>query len=311
MPKRRSLPPLNALRTFEAFGRHLNLRDTADELCVTESAISRQLKHLEEFLNTKLIERTGRSTRLTALGLEYISTLTTSLSSIDAQTNLLFSPQLPQHGETRLRLGVSPNFSEEWLVHRLSDFHTQHPGLVLEVHTNYTYPAGLMLDLVDVEVITGPHVENDFLEQRLFRMQDFPVCSPSLIADTTLPMSLSALSQLPLLHEGSPHWWTAWFQDVGLKLEDTPEEIIIHDATLLMRFVLLDKGVALGDHISSLEYLRTGQLVRPVQEAQVTDDWVSLLTRPDAVDEPAVRAFTRWLTTEMKIFIDQLPDYRE
>jgi len=309
MQNRRKLPPLNALRAFEAFGRHLNLRDTADELCVTESAVSRQLKHLEEYLGAKLMERVGRSTHLTEIGHEYLGSLTPSFDQMRDHTHRLFSPIGPARGTHRLRLGVSPSFSEEWLALRLGDFESKHPGISLEIVTNHIDPVGVTLDNVDVEVTYGPYVETEAPGEKLFRIQDFPVCNPGLVEGRELPLSLADLARLPLLHEASPHWWPEWFMAVGHRIDPIPGAVVVHDPSLTIRLALLGKGVALGDYISSYQHLQDGSLVRPVTDTQVTDDWVCLVRKPGTEDSPVASAFCDWLRSQMRDFIALLPDY--
>lgn len=104
-----NLPPLNALKSFEAFSRHLNLRDAAQELCVTESAVSRQLKQLEGYLGVKLLERVGRNSQLTDVGQHYSRALSQGLYVMSEATERLFPP-LTRYGFRQvLKIGVGPD----------------------------------------------------------------------------------------------------------------------------------------------------------------------------------------------------------
>lgn len=306
--RRYNLPPLNALKTFEAFGRHLNLHDAADELCVTQSAVSRQLRHLEEHLGVKLLERIGRSTQLTDLGHRYLNTLSTSLSSISDMTDSLF-PKQRTGGQELLLIGIDPIFAHYWLTPRLGSFRKQHPEIALELYVNHNMLMEAPLEQVDLEIYTGRVFPLELHCDKLFHIHDFAVCSPSLLEGDRQIQTARDLLQLPLLHEGSPHWWPAWLEAVGCT--EKPDKVgpVIYDEVLCIKLALEGQGVVLGDHISSADFLRNGKLVRPTSDTMVTEDWVSLLIKPEKLRNPAVEAFRNWIQQAMADFKKQLDDY--
>lgn len=305
------LPPLNALKAFEAFSRHLNLRDAAQELCVTESAVSRQLKQLETFLGVKLLERVGRNSQLTDVGQHYSKALSQGLSTISEATERLF-PYPSRRGVRQvLKIGVGPVFAEYWLSTRLGEFRELHPNIDLELHVNHNLLLEAPLERVDVEIYTGNATHPEFLCDRLFQIQDFAVCSPALLHEIGEVTQVSDLLKFPLLHEGSTHWWAQWFSSAGCRQKTPKHGPIIYDQIQCIKLALAGEGIALADHISTLDHIKNGELVRPIKHKLITEHWISLLIKPEKMKEAPVLAFRKWLLTSMKAFKSGLEDYNE
>ena len=296
------LPPLNALKAFEAVGRHLSFKLAAEELCVTQSAVSRQITQLESYLNVKLLERSNRGVKLTHLGEEYLSSLTKAFQGISDSTAALFPSKTSKHYQRTLKIGVGAAFAEYWLTSRIGQFRDKYPQLKLEIHINqFQYKkAEAPLDDVDVEIYTGSKKFPGYHVDPLFQLIDYPVCSPRLI-ETPLN-NVDELRNFALIHEDSTHWWPRWFEAVGSKSKESCEGPVIHDETLTIKLAVAGEGVALGDAISTAPYLRDGELIKPVKEGMVTDDWVSLLTRENKPPSPEAELFSEWLKSEMAQF---------
>ncbi|NVK36891.1 MAG: LysR family transcriptional regulator [Gammaproteobacteria bacterium] len=305
------LPPLNPLKTFEAFSRHLNLRDAAQELYVTESAVSRQLKQLEVYLGVKLLERVGRNSQLTDVGQHYSKALSQGFYVIAEATERLF-PR-PDHLGVRqvLKIGVGPVFAEYWLSKRLGEFRALHPNIDLELHVNHNLLLEAPLERVDLEIYTGNATHNEFLCDPLFQIQDFAVCSPSLLNEIGKVSDVNELRKFPLLHEGSTHWWAQWFKSAGCKQKLPKNGPIIYDQIQCIKLALAGEGIALADHISTLEHMQNGELVRPIKHKLITQHWISLLIKPEKIKEAPVVAFRHWLLNSMAQFKSELEDYHE
>ena len=298
MVSNNNLPPLNALKAFEAYGRHMNMKAAADELCVTPSAVSRQLRQLEDYLGVKLLERVGRSTLLTESGKRYLSSVSDSLKRISSATDDIFPRKRHLPRPRILKIGCGPVFAEFWLAGKIGRFRQQNPDIELQIQINHNVVVDMPLDNVDVEVYTGHLDWPDFHSEALFQIRDFPVCSPALLEKYGSPSNLEELSRMPLLHEGSMHWWPGWLKAMGCQGGIEAAGTLVFDETLCLKLALAGEGVALVDDISAREYLTRGELIRPVDHEEVTDDWVMLLVATDKRDNPLVNTFCHWLQSE-------------
>ena len=299
---RYNLPPLNALKTFEAFGRYLNLREAADELCVTQSAVSRQLKQLEDHLDCKLLERVGRSTVLTDVGKRYLEALTSSLSDISQATDELFPKHRSPLQKQVLKISVGPVFAEYWLMPRLPAFYELHPDIHLEIQVTRNQLINTPTDRVDVEIFTGGNIPDEFEAVQLIKIIDFAVCSPDFLAVHGPINSLDDLLALPLLHEGSTHWWPAWLKNAGCEKSYVSSGSVMYDETLCLKMALAGQGVALADQISAHAFLESGQLVKPLHDAVEAPEWVNLITHRKKALSHNAQCFKAWLIDEMQAF---------
>lgn len=296
------LPPLTALRSFEAFGRHLNLRDTADELCVTQSAISRQIKQLEDHLGVKLISRNGRNSQLTQIGSQYLSTIGQSFNQIAQQTQLLFPSHKNQSLKTHVKLGISPVMAEYWLLPRLTKLKDHLPNIDLEIYINRGVNNDTPLSHVDLELFHGPLNNDEYLCEKLFQIIDFPVCSPTLAAPKEAITTLDDMLQHQLIHEVSPHWWPAWLKAVGFQGKSANHGPLIDDEVLPIKLALQGQGIAMGDYLSTYQYLKTGQLIRPVKEFLLTEEWLCLLLKPHNQNKAYITDLCIWIRAQMDDF---------
>ncbi|MCR8922470.1 LysR substrate-binding domain-containing protein [Dasania sp. GY-MA-18] len=298
------LPPLNALKAFEAVGRHQSFKKATVELCVTQSAVSRQISLLEDYLGVKLLERNNRKTQLTDIGQSYLAALTAAFKGISDSTAALFPSKVHKHFQRSLKIGVGPAFAEYWLTGRIGLFRDKYPQIKLEIHINQNLRVAAPLNDVDVEIYTGPKIFEGYSREPLFQIVDYPVCSPRLIDE---PLNeVAELHNYTLLHESSNHWWPRWFEAVGCSEKGQGAGPVIHDETLCVKLAVAGEGIALGDAISTAPYLRSGELIKPVAAGMVTNDWVSILKKEHAHDSAEVTLFCEWLRSEMQQFIASL-----
>jgi LysR family glycine cleavage system transcriptional activator len=295
---RRSLPPLRALRAFEAAARHLSFSQAAAEIGVTPSAISHQIKSLEDWLGTPLFNRLTRSLSLTEAGEEALPLLTEGFDRLAAGAARLQA----RMDENLLTISVSPGFGSLWLVPRLDRFRRQNPEI--EVRIDGT---DRLVDIAggeaDVAIRYGPGGYTDVQSHRLFAMRATPVCSPDLLERGPPLQSPSDLEQQTLLHvewkeaEGS---WRTWLLAAGATDVDpfrgprfTKEEMAVQAA-------LSGEGVALiGDRMAA-DHLAAGRLVRPFSVKMSTPLIFAyyLLVPFDKSDESKINSFQDWLLTE-------------
>ena len=181
MPK--DLPPLTALRAFEAAGRHLSITRAADELCVTAAAVSHQVKALEDYLEVRLFRRTGNSLFLTDAGQAFLPGLRAGFAALEHAMNALHEHDL----RGAVVLSVAPVFASKWLIPRLEDFHAAHPEIDVRISATLEL-ADFERDGIDAAIRLGRGRYPGLVAHRLFGESVVPMCSPALRA--------SALSRL-------------------------------------------------------------------------------------------------------------------
>ncbi len=176
----RRLPSLNGLRAFEAAARHESFTKAADELCVTQGAVSHQVKALEAELGVKFFNREPKRLIITEAGRRYLEVVRDALDRVTAGTDSL---QQRQNAGV-LTVSTSPNFASKWLVHRLGRFAEAHPGINLRVSANMHHVDFARED-IDIAVRHGDGTEHGLHVTRLYTEELLPVCSPALLAGPT------------------------------------------------------------------------------------------------------------------------------
>ena len=291
----RRLPPLTALRAFEAAARHLSFTRAANELFVTQAAISHQIKALESFLGVKLFHRQSRTLRLTSQGQEYLPAVNKAFDAIADATRRL----LAHEARGTLTVSVLPSFAARWLVTRLGRFHERHPDISLRVA-----PSAELVDFSRDEVDVGIRFGNGrypgLYACRLLTEDLFPVCSPALLRDADPPLRKPRdLEHFTLLHDDSYGDWRTWLLAAGVNNVDPARGTIFHDASMLLQAAVAGQGVAIARGVLAADYLKEGRLVRPF-ELSLPLDYAYYLVCPRAsANDPKVEAFRDWLVAEV------------
>src|SRR6478609_1501248 len=201
------LPPLNALKAFEAAARHESFTRAAEELCVTQGAVSHQVKALEAELAVKLFNRERQRLIITEAGRDYLAVVRDAFDRIAIGTERL----LQRQNAGVLTVSTSPDFAAKWLVHRLGHFVEAHPDIDLRVSASLHH-VDFAREEVDIAVRHGggdwPGLDAVLLSSE----QVFPVCSPKLLAGKRGPVKLTDLLKYPLIHTGDRSWWTRWLE---------------------------------------------------------------------------------------------------
>lgn len=289
------LPPLNSLVAFEAAARHQSFTLAAEELHVTQGAISRQVRTLEEYLGKPLFTRANRSIRLTAAGLLYVQSIRSALSDIALATDDLRSWK----GTQQITLATSSAMASLWLLPKIANFQHEHEDIELRI-----VALEQLRDLRRVEwdiafyyCRTPP---SGMLAHTLFHEEVFPVCSPAYV-DKHGPLETpEALSRCTLLslEEADQDWlsWKQWFTQVGIEAPKPRRRLNINSYSMLIQAAVMDQGVALGWSQLVDDYLLRGLLVRPMQTVLRTQARFSLLESSEAPSRRAsVRVFREWL----------------
>src|SRR3954471_131288 len=195
LPMPRRLPPLNALKAFEAAARYESFTRAAEELCVTQGAISHQVKALEEELGVKLLNRERQRLLITEAGREYLIVVRDALDRIAVGTERLVQRQR----SGALTISTSPDFAAKWLVHRLGRFAEAHPDIDLRVSATMHHVDFARED-VDFAVRHGDGRGAGLHVERLCSEQLFPVCSPKLLEGRRRLREPADIAKFPLLH---------------------------------------------------------------------------------------------------------------
>jgi LysR family glycine cleavage system transcriptional activator len=250
--------PLTALRSFESAGRHLSFSRAAEELFVTQAAISRQVRELEETLGRALFQRLHRRVELTEAGEALLGQLTRSFDDIDRRLTAIAA--VPDRSV--VRVSVEPSFGRAWLVPRLAAFRDLRPDIdvVVDVESRLVeFRAGE----ADMAIRFGqsrtswPRVQSSWLAD----IRLAPAASPELCARLPAPLDASDIARLALLHEDSRRGWAAWFDAAGLDPAAAGQGPVFPDAALAGQAAILGEGIVLADAVLHRQELDDGRLV--------------------------------------------------
>jgi DNA-binding transcriptional LysR family regulator len=290
MTTRRVLPPLTALRAFEAFARLGQMTLAADELCVTHGAISRQIRSLERACGARLTEGPRHRLKLTDGGRRLAATLSTSLDAIERTY-----ADLRSTADRELRLSCVGTLAMRWLIPHLSGFHARHPGLKVTVTEAYG-PVNFARQPFDAAIRLAEHIPAHGVEATAF-LDNFhgPVLSPELAA-TTAP-GVPGLSQLPRL-DTRTHLpaWAEWESHTGLRLGEPPERQEFEHIFYTLEAAAAGLGVGLTPWIYVAGDVAAGRLAAPLGFVRTPARFHFIL--PAGETKPAAEAFKAWLLAE-------------
>lgn len=284
-----SLPPLNALRAFEASARHLNFRIAAEELNVTQGAVAQHIRGLEADLGTKLFERLPRGLALTDEGRAYVPNIRRAFDLISEAT-LLLRPE-----PARLTISVTPTFATKWLIPRLQDFVTGNPLVDLRVLASESL-SSFQADGVDIAVRQGrPPFGAGLMVDLLFPQQIVAVCSPALLPRGASEIAATEIQHHVLLHDAHNLWPEFMEKAVGLKMTTELKRMRFNQTSLAIDAAIAGQGIALASRFLVAADLVAGRLVQPVSgEMRGTQDFYVVMPRKQRHPEPT-QAVRQWL----------------
>jgi len=289
-PRARKLPPLNALRAFEAAARHLSFKRAAEELHVTQAAVSHQVRALESELGLALFQRLHRALALTPAGARCLPHLCDAFDRLeDAARSVRGRAATP-----RLVLSVVPSFGANWLVPRLGRFRARHPEIDLVVLSSADL-VDFARDPVDVGVRFGRGRYRGVRAELLMAEEYFPVASPKLARRLR---KLDDLRRHTLLHDESQDAWRAWLASGGVTGVDPERGVIFSDSSQLVAAAAAGQGVALARGLLAEPYLRAKTLVRPFAGSVPAEYAYFVVCAERRAEEPPIRAFRDWITRE-------------
>ena len=276
----RNLPPLDLLEPFEVAARHGSFTRAADELSVTQSAISQRVRKLEELLDLKLFERHHRSIELTSEGRELLNGVTVALRHLTSATDGLRQ----QGGRSRIKLAVDTSIAQLWIVPRLKQILSQES--TLDVHLIVSDVEGDVLN-ADIAILHGDGNWPGYVARLLFQDEIFPVCSPCYLQQCPITRAQD-LVNADLIDLDYIHWnwinWSIWFTEA--KLEQSPARVLIRTNSYAAQLdaARAGLGVALAWGHLLEDDLRDGTLIRPIPESVATKYGYYVLFREGADD---------------------------
>jgi LysR family glycine cleavage system transcriptional activator len=296
---RDSLPPLNALRAFEAAARHLSFKQAAQELHVTPAAIGHQVKALENYLGVQLFLRLNRALRLTEAGQVCLPQLR---DGFDRLAQAVDRAKSYDRGGV-LRVSVAPTLAVKWLVPRLVRFQALHPEITVRLETTMAV-VDMARDGIDVAIRFGSGTAPGLRGERLFGEEVIAVCAPSLINAPKPLRRPDDLRHHTLIHlegettDGSWPDWERWLRTAGVA-DVGPSHGPRFTQTITAAQAAMDgQGVALIGRACILDDLAAGRLVQAFDLGFPTDYAYHVVAPATLFDQPKVTAFRDWLASE-------------
>ena len=289
---RRVIPPLNALKAFESAARHASFTRAAEELSISQAAISHQIKALEEWFETPLFTRAPRAVELTPAGRAYAEVLTKAFNLFAEGTRAC----LQQQSSSILSVSVLGSIASLWLLPRINHFRAARPDIRVRI-VSMDHFADFVSDGVDVEIRYGDGNWPDLHVAKMREEDIFPVCSPSLLKGGIPLEKPEDLKKHNLIHDVMVMDWREWLEHAGLgHLDiDTQVGVEFNRSHLVVNAAIAGYGVALGRGALVESALADGRLVRPFEHS-VRSPFAYYVVAPHASKTRRnVRAFALWL----------------
>ena len=296
--ERRRLPPLNALRAFEAAARHLNYSRAADELAVTPGAVSQQIQNLEDYVGAALFKRTPKGLLLTDAAQTALPALREAFDRLAEAASLLTAAV----DGRRLTVSVAPSFAAKWLVPRLGQFEAAHPQVDVWLSADMEV-VDFALGEIDLAIRYGAGRYPGLEVVKLMSETVIPVASPEMLEASPI-LSPADLASQVLLHDGSPDAddscpdWSMWLAARGVRGVDGTRGPRFNQSSLVIEAAAGGRGVALAKRALAQADLDAGRLVAPLQDATAVD-FAYFVVHPKAKGRlPQVKAFVSWITAQ-------------
>lgn len=291
---RRKIPSSASLQAFDAAARHGNFARAAEELSLTEGAISRQIARLEALLNCKLFDRMGSRVKLNPVGARYAHHVRETLERLERDTQYIMG--MPE-GSKSLDIAVLPTFSSRWLIPRLNGFNALFPDITLNIAAR-TDPFILPGSGFDAVIHFEHPAWAGMRMQFLFQETLVPVCHPALLTKSDVNQQLNAL---PRIHRRqNPDAWHRYARESGIAL-DNPAQGVRYDLhEMAIAAVMAGQGVALVPRMYIENELSSGMLVSPwPASASLSKKFCLVKSKETGINEAALESFEHWLLVEL------------
>lgn len=289
------LPSLAALKAFESVGRHLSFQRAAEEVCLTPSAVSHQVRTLENQLGARLFVRRHHELELTPIGRSYLSRIQTIIADLlDATTDVVDS-----NGLAPLSIQLCPSLSATWMVRRLKSFRDEHPNFEINLITPHEDPHFLLPE-VDVGVLYGSGNWTGVRTEYLMGEQVFPVCSPDYLKSAPPLNHPADLVNHPIIRcniAANPEW-ASWCETVGLTDFKPKQNLRFHNRVQSVTAAKEGLGIAMGRRPAVDDALEAGELVIPF-DTMLEGFGAYYLVYPDQSGRlPRIAAFRAWIMAQ-------------
>lgn len=291
---RRKIPSSASLQAFDAAARHGNFARAAEELALTEGAISRQIARLEALLNCKLFDRVGSRVKLNPVGARYAHHVRETLDRLERDTQYMMGMR---EGSTSLDIAVLPTFSSRWLIPRLNGFNSLFPDITINIAAR-TDPFILPGSGFDAVIHFEHSAWAGMRMQFLFQEDLLPVCHPALLTGNDVAQQLN---ELPRIHRRqNPDAWHHYARETGILL-DNPAQGVRYDLhEMAIAAVMAAQGVALVPRMYVENELSCGRLISPWPASNTLSKKFCLVKPTETgINEAALESFESWLLAEM------------
>lgn len=289
------IPSIAGLRAFEAAARHMSFTKAAEELHVTQSAVSRQIAQTEEYLGVLLFQRVRQRLVLTDAGQQYAKSVRRALEEIQAATVTLLAHK---GAGGALNIATPAAFATKWLIPRLARFYRAHPGVVINLSTR-----DLVFDLEQEHCDAAFHYGfNDWanvISEPLVGREFAVICSPEYAAARSPVRAPADLGEHVLLqHSRRPNLWRDLFSTVGVTRVDPSKGPRFEHFYMIMEAALAHLGTGLVPRMLVEDELASGRLIEPVHVQLAGDDAYCLVYPPSKRNDPRLERFRSWLQAE-------------
>jgi LysR family transcriptional regulator, glycine cleavage system transcriptional activator len=288
------LPPLTALRCFETAARRQSFTLAANELFLTPSAVSHQIKSLEAFLDTQLFLRAGRKMLLTDAGASYYEHIRSAFNEILAATRALAEPRT---GAT-LKVNVAPHFASVWLMPRFADFVRTHHDLELQVFT-HRHPVSFADSSIDCEIRYGHGKWLNLCSDLLLHDVLTPLCSPRLAASGGLAEPAD-ITKHTLIYSNRRTSWSSWAAQCHVSGVERATKLHVDRSTLALDAAIAGIGIALESVLLADQAMAAGELVAPLKQHCISKEAYYLAYPKSHAKIERVSLFRSWLMNMLK-----------
>lgn len=294
----RRLPPLLALRFFESVARHQSFTRAANELCVTQAAVSHQIKALEEWFGEPLFQRLSRSIKLTDLGMKLTDPLGRAFDLLAEATE----QALQQEKTAVITVAAFDSFASAWIIPRLAQFRARFPEFDVRFKAKRQEDDALSTGEADIEVRYGNGNWPNHQVELLLSETVLPVCTPGFLDEHGAPTDLNDIARYPLLHDVFAIDWAEFLSRFGVGPAGLRRGYGFTHSHLVKSACLQGLGLALGQWPLVAADVASGALVRPFAETLTLDNSYYVVCSRRLADQAEVKAFAYWLLDEAEIF---------
>ncbi|MFT6032307.1 MAG: LysR family glycine cleavage system transcriptional activator [Arenicella sp.] len=290
------LPPLKSAVAFEAAARHLSFKQAAEELCVTQGAVSKQVRLLEQFLQQALFTREKRMLELTNSGMRYYQDIRATLLGLATATEEM----VKWRDQSHITIATTSAVASFWLLPKFAQYQKRHPNIEVRIRVVRSINQIRQSDF-DLGVFFCNDTPPNFDSIELFNEEVFPVCSPNFLASHPEIKKAENLSSSKLLVlDTKEAWinWNDWLNGCGLGgINKSASQIEINDYPLLIQAALNGQGIALAWHTLIDKYIADGSMVAPITARLRTESKFYLIRQLAANSNPEIEKFAKFLST--------------